>query len=87
MQNPHPDYSSREWVAGIVTTDLARITHVRRTAQSGSVTVNLPTAGTDDHVPFGQRLGSTQGLREQGKTAAKFYSIVKTSYILSGTHV
>jgi acyl-CoA reductase-like NAD-dependent aldehyde dehydrogenase len=71
--------------AGIVTTNLARATHFRRNAKSGCVMVNLPTAGTDYHVPFGGRGDSSYGPREQGKTAAEFYTIVKTSYISSGT--
>ncbi len=70
--------------AGIVTTSLARATHFRRNAQSGCVMVNLPTAGTDYHVPFGGRGDSSYGPREQGKAAAEFYTIVKTSYISSG---
>jgi len=46
--------------------------------------VNLPTAGTDYHVPFGGRGDSSYGPREQGKAAAEFYTIVKTAYISSG---
>jgi aldehyde dehydrogenase (NAD+) len=71
--------------AGIVTTNLARATHFRRNAQSGCVMVNLPTAGTDYHVPFGGRGDSSYGPREQGKAAAEFYTTVKTAYISSGT--
>jgi aldehyde dehydrogenase (NAD+) len=71
--------------SGIVTTNLARATHFRRNAQSGCVMVNLPTAGTDYHVPFGGRGDSSYGPREQGKAAAEFYTIVKTSYISSGS--
>jgi len=37
--------------AGIMTTSLARATHFRRNAKAGCVMVNLPTAGTDYHVP------------------------------------
>ncbi len=70
--------------AGIVTTNLARATHFRRNAKSGCVMVNLPTAGTDYHVPFGGRGDSSYGPREQGRTAAEFYTIVKTAYISSG---
>ncbi|MEP1538820.1 MAG: aldehyde dehydrogenase family protein [Paracoccaceae bacterium] len=70
--------------AGIVTTNLARATHFRRNAQAGCVMVNLPTAGTDYHVPFGGRGDSSYGPREQGRTAAEFYTIVKTAYISSG---
>ena len=70
--------------AGIVTTNLARATHFRRNAQAGCVMVNLPTAGTDYHVPFGGRGDSSYGPREQGRTASEFYTIVKTAYISSG---
>ncbi|MEI4263665.1 aldehyde dehydrogenase family protein [Roseovarius sp. D0-M9] len=71
--------------SGIVTTSLARATHFRRSARTGVVTVNLPTAGTDYHVPFGGRGDSSYGPREQGQTAREFYTIVKTAYIASGT--
>ena len=71
--------------SGIVTRDLARATHFRRNAQTGVVTVNLPTAGTDYHVPFGGRGDSSYGPREQGKAAAEFYTTVKTAYISAGT--
>jgi aldehyde dehydrogenase (NAD+) len=47
--------------------------------------VNLPTAGTDYHVPFGGRGDSSYGTREQGTYAAEFYTTVKTAYIASGT--
>jgi len=70
--------------SGIVTTSLARATHFRRNAQTGCVMVNLPTAGTDYHVPFGGRGDSSYGPREQGRAAAEFYTVVKTSYIASG---
>ncbi len=71
--------------SGIVTRSLARATHFRRSARTGVVTVNLPTAGTDYHVPFGGRGDSSYGPREQGQTARDFYTIVKTAYIASGT--
>ncbi|NND18573.1 MAG: aldehyde dehydrogenase family protein [Silicimonas sp.] len=70
--------------SGIVTKSLARATHFRRNARTGVVTVNLPTAGTDYHVPFGGRGNSSYGPREQGKAAAEFYTIVKTAYISAG---
>ncbi|MEN0088079.1 MAG: aldehyde dehydrogenase family protein, partial [Pseudomonadota bacterium] len=73
--------------SGIVTRDLARATHFRRNAQTGVVTVNLPTAGTDYHVPFGGRGNSSYGPREQGKAAAEFYTTVKTAYISAGTPI
>ncbi len=71
--------------SGIVTTSLARANHFRRNAQTGCVMVNLPTAGTDYHVPFGGRGDSSYGPREQGKAAAEFYTTVKTAYISAGS--
>lgn len=71
--------------SGIVTQNLARATHFRRNARTGVVTVNLPTAGTDYHVPFGGRGDSSYGPREQGRSAAEFYTTVKTAYISAGT--
>jgi len=70
--------------AGIMTRALARATHFRRNARAGCVMVNLPTAGTDYHVPFGGRGASSYGPREQGRYAEEFYTTVKTAYIHSG---
>jgi len=70
--------------SGIVTTSLARATHFRRNVRTGVVTVNLPTAGTDYHVPFGGRGDSSYGPREQGIHAREFYTVVKTAYIAAG---
>ncbi len=70
--------------SGIVTQSLARATHFRRNARTGCVMVNLPTAGTDYHVPFGGRGDSSYGPREQGRYAAEFYTTVKTAYIRAG---
>lgn len=70
--------------AGIVTRSLARASHFRRHSKSGCVMVNLPTAGTDYHVPFGGRGASSYGPREQGQYAAEFYTQVKTSYTQAG---
>jgi len=70
--------------AGIITSSLARATHFRRNARTGCVMVNLPTAGTDYHVPFGGRGESSYGPREQGQYAKEFYTTVKTAYIASG---
>jgi len=70
--------------SGIMTNSLARATHFRRNVKTGVVTVNLPTAGTDYHVPFGGRGDSSYGSREQGKAAAEFYTTVKTAYISAG---
>ncbi len=70
--------------AGIITGNLARATHFRRNVKTGCVMVNLPTAGTDYHVPFGGRGESSYGPREQGQYAQEFYTTVKTAYIASG---
>lgn len=70
--------------SGIVTQSIARATHFRRNVKTGCVMVNLPTAGTDYHVPFGGRGDSSYGPREQGTYAKDFYTIVKTSYISAG---
>jgi aldehyde dehydrogenase (NAD+) len=70
--------------AGIMTRSLARATHFRRNARVGCVMVNLPTAGTDYHVPFGGRGDSSYGPREQGRSAVEFYTHVKTGYIAAG---
>ena len=66
--------------SGIVTQSLARSAHFKRYSKSGCVMVNLPTAGTDYHVPFGGRKSSSYGSREQGKYAEEFYTVVKTNY-------
>ena len=70
--------------SGIMTRSLARANHFRRNAQTGCVMVNLPTAGTDYHVPFGGRGDSSYGSREQGQYAVEFFTTVKTSYIAQG---
>jgi len=70
--------------AGIITQSLARASAFRRDVKTGCVMVNLPTAGTDYHVPFGGRKHSSHGPREQGRAAAEFYTAVKTSYINAG---
>jgi len=70
--------------SGIVTRSLARASHFRRHARTGCVMVNLATAGTDYHVPFGGRGESSYGPREQGRYAVEFYTAVKTAYIASG---
>lgn len=67
--------------SGIVTTSLKNASIFKKEAKTGCVMVNLPTAGTDYHVPFGGRKESSFGPREQGAYAKEFYTIVKTSYI------
>ncbi len=67
--------------SSIITESLAEATHFRKNAKTGCVMVNLPTSGTDYHVPFGGRKNSSFGSREQGSYAAEFYTQVKTTYI------
>jgi len=67
--------------AGIITQSLRHASHFKRRAQTGCVMVNLPTAGTDYHVPFGGRKASSFGPREQGQYARDFYTVVKTTYL------
>jgi acyl-CoA reductase-like NAD-dependent aldehyde dehydrogenase len=70
--------------AGICTQSLKLAREFKRHAEVGMVMVNLPTAGVDYHVAFGGRKGSSYGRREQGRYAAEFYRIVKTSYQFAG---
>ena len=77
--------SDYELVAGVITSSLARMLDFRRRAVAGCVMVNLPTAGTDYHVPFGGRKRSSCGPREQGRAAAEFYTAVKTGYVRGGS--
>ncbi|EAS42686.1 aldehyde dehydrogenase family protein [Photobacterium profundum] len=65
---------------GIITQSLRTSALFKQQAQTGCVMVNLPTAGTDYHVPFGGRKQSSFGPREQGQYAKEFYTIVKTTY-------
>lgn len=71
-------------VAGIFTSSLARAADFRRRARAGCVMINLPTAGTDYHVPFGGMRASSYGPREQGPAAAEFYAATKTCYAAPG---
>ncbi|WMC11136.1 aldehyde dehydrogenase family protein [Oceanimonas pelagia] len=66
---------------GICTQSLKYASDFKRNAKTGCVMVNLPTAGTDYHVPFGGRKDSSFGPREQGTYAREFYTVVKTTYI------
>ena len=66
--------------AGLITRSLQRATDFKARAETGCVMVNLATAGTDYHVPFGGRKNSSFGPREQGQYAREFYTVVKTCY-------
>lgn len=67
--------------AGIITDSLALANDFKARAETGCVMVNLATAGTDYHVPFGGRKDSSFGPREQGRYAREFYTVVKTCYV------
>ena len=67
--------------AGVCTTSLRHAARFRDGLQAGIVTVNLPTAGVDYHVPFGGTKGSSSGTREQGRYAVEFFTTVKTAYV------
>jgi len=71
--------------AGIATRSLARATKFRRASRSGCVMVNLPTAGTDYHVPFGGTRASSYGPREQGRAAVEFYNADQDLICLRGS--
>ena len=66
---------------GIITNSLKLASDFKARAETGCVMVNLPTAGTDYHVPFGGRKNSSFGPREQGQYAREFYTVVKTCYV------
>mgnify|MGYP000668611668 CR=1 FL=1 len=67
--------------AGIITDSLKLASAFKARAETGCVMVNLATAGTDYHVPFGGRKDSSFGPREQGRYAREFYTVVKTCYV------
>jgi acyl-CoA reductase-like NAD-dependent aldehyde dehydrogenase len=67
--------------AGVATTSLKHAALFRDRLQAGIVTINLPTAGVDFHVPFGGTKGSSSGTREQGRYAVEFFTTVKTAYV------
>ena len=67
--------------SSVITRSLSKSSHFKQHSKTGCVMVNLPTSGTDYHVPFGGRKNSSLGSREQGNYAAEFYTQVKTIYI------
>jgi aldehyde dehydrogenase (NAD+) len=66
--------------SGVVTTSLRHATEFKRRSAAGIVSVNLPTAGTEMHLPFGGLRGSNHGPREQGALARDFYTQPVTCY-------
>jgi len=67
--------------SGICTNSLKHASHFRRHSRAGVVAVNLTTTGSEYHVAFGGRKGSSYGAREQGRYAMDFYTAIKTSYV------
>jgi len=67
--------------SSVITESLSKANHFKKHSKTGCVMVNLPTSGTDYHVPFGGRKSSSFGSREQGSYAAEFYTQVKTTYL------
>jgi aldehyde dehydrogenase (NAD+) len=66
---------------GIITNDLNKAMRFKHDAEIGNVMINLPTAGMDNHVPFGGRKNSSFGSREKSYAASDFYTTTKTAYI------
>jgi len=66
---------------GIITNDLKKAMQFKHDAVIGNVMINLPTAGMDNHVPFGGRKNSSYGSREKSYAASDFYTTTKTVYI------
>ena len=65
----------------IFTRDLATAETFIASARVGLVHVNGETAGAEPHVPFGGMKGSSSWSREQGKSAAEFYTQTRTVYV------
>ncbi len=65
----------------IFTRDLATAEAFIASAQVGLVHVNGETAGAEPHVPFGGMKESSSWSREQGKSAADFFTQTRTVYV------
>ncbi|WP_170990174.1 aldehyde dehydrogenase family protein [Aquamicrobium sp. LC103] len=68
---------------GICTQSLDAVQKFKREIEAGIVTVNLPTAGSEPHVPFGGIKQSSHGPRELSGHAASFFTRTRTIYISS----
>ena len=80
--HPPPQRGWRTACPGsIFTRDLATAEAFIATARVGLVHVNGETAGAEPHVPFGGMKGSSSWSREQGKSAADFFTQTKTVYV------
>jgi alpha-ketoglutaric semialdehyde dehydrogenase len=67
--------------ASIQTTNLSRVFEFVYRMEAGLLTVNLPSAGIEYHLPFGGTKESSFGPKEQGPAALEFYSDYKTVYL------
>lgn len=67
--------------ASVFTSDLGSALDFSRRLQAGIIKVNQESAGIEFHVPFGGQKQSSNGSREQGKTARDFFTMWKTVYI------
>lgn len=67
--------------AAVFTRSLAAAERFIAAADTGQVSVNLPTSGWDIHHPFGGFKLSGSGYKEQGTEALGFYRRVKTAAV------
>lgn len=67
--------------SAVFTNDLATAHRFVAQADTGQVSVNLPTSGWDVHHPFGGFKESGSSFKEQGIEGLNFYSRVKTAAI------
>ncbi len=73
--------SSFGLTSAIHTSNIHRIQEFTKRIQSGVVSVNGPTYGSEPHLPFGGVKQSGNGTREPGTEAIDFYSNLKVVYI------
>lgn len=66
--------------ASVVTSSAHAAEEFARRSNAGIVSVNLSTAATEFHLPFGGRGSSNHGPREQGTHAKDFYTVPVTHY-------
>jgi alpha-ketoglutaric semialdehyde dehydrogenase len=73
--------------AALFTNQLAAAHRFIEEADTGQVSVNLPTSGWDVHHPFGGFKASGSAFKEQGLEGLRFYTKVKTVALRHGTGV
>lgn len=73
--------SSFGLTAAIQTKSVHRIQEFINKCQTGVVSVNGPTYGSEPHMPFGGVKNSGNGTREPGQEALDIYSNIKSVYI------